>query len=82
MTAQKRIQKNLANWDRAARVVAGLALLLYWALSGNMGWWMPIVGTALLVNAAMGTCGLYALLGISTCPIKHPPKTSGTKADE
>jgi len=79
MTAPKRIQKNLANWDRALRVVAGLGLLLYWALSGDMGWWMPIAGTALLVNAAMGTCGLYALLGISTCPVKLTPKDDADK---
>ncbi len=76
MSPTKSVSKNLANWDRIARVVAGMGLLLYWALSGDMGWWMPILGTALLVNAAMGTCALYAMLGISTCPIKHhPPKT-------
>ena len=76
MAIRKSVPKNLANWDRIVRVVVGMGLLMYWALSGDMGWWMPILGTALLVNAAMGTCGLYALLGISTCPIKHhPPKT-------
>ena len=72
MDLKKPIPKNLASWDRALRVVLGVAMLGYWAGTGFSGFLWPILGVALLVNAAMGRCGAYALLGISTCPIKKP----------
>jgi hypothetical protein len=62
--------KNLAQWDRTLRGVAGFMLLGYWGAAGFPNFWMPIIGGALLANAAMGQCGLYRMLGISTCPVK------------
>jgi len=73
MAEKKHIPRNLATWDRAARVIIGAALLGAWAFYGFQGFLLPLLGVALLVNAAMGTCGLYAALGISTCPVKFPP---------
>ena len=73
MAEKKHIAKNLATWDRALRVAIAAALLGAWAFYGFHGFLLPILGAALLVNAAMGTCGLYAALGISTCPVKFPP---------
>ncbi|MEZ0262338.1 MAG: DUF2892 domain-containing protein [Alphaproteobacteria bacterium] len=70
MDTKKTIPHNLANWDRALRVVLGCAMLGYWAFTGFAGYLWPILGVALLVNAAMGRCGAYALFGFSTCPIK------------
>jgi len=70
----KLVKKNLATWDRALRVAIAIALFGYWALVQDFhGLLCPILGAALLVNAAMGTCGLYAALGISTCPVHLPP---------
>lgn len=66
----KPIEKNLATWDRAWRTVAGGGMLGYWAFTGFHGLLWPILGGALLANAALGRCGAYALLGISTCPVK------------
>jgi len=74
MFGKNPIPKNLATWDRALRVVLGGAMLGWWAYNGFAGFLWPILGVALLVNAAMGRCGAYALLGISSCPIKNPPK--------
>ena len=70
MVSKKTIPVNLAGWDRALRVVTGTAMLGYWAFTGLQGYLWPILGVALLVNAAMGRCGLYAVFGISTCPVK------------
>lgn len=68
----KPVPKNLATWDRALRVVLGVGMLGYWAANGFHGFLWPILGGALLANAALGRCGAYALLGISTCPVKKP----------
>jgi hypothetical protein len=73
MDVKKPLPKNLASWDRALRVVLGVALLGYWAATGFHGFLCPVLGVAMLVNAAMGTCGAYALFGFSTCPVKKPP---------
>jgi hypothetical protein len=70
MDTKKSIPRNLATWDRALRVVLGCAMLGYWAFTGFAGYLWPILGVALLANAAMGRCGAYALFGFSTCPIK------------
>ncbi|HYD16904.1 MAG TPA: DUF2892 domain-containing protein [Patescibacteria group bacterium] len=67
------LPKNLAPWDRALRVVLGAGMLGWWTYNGYQGVLWPILGVALLVNAAMGRCGAYALFGLSTCPIKKPP---------
>jgi len=69
MDTKKSIPRNLATWDRALRVVLGCAMLGYWGFGGFEGYLWPILGVALLANAAMGRCGAYALFGISTCPI-------------
>ncbi len=67
--------RNLATWDRVLRVVIAVALLGYWASVGFQGLLWPILAVALLVNAAMGSCGAYAVFGISTCPIQKPPSS-------
>lgn len=70
MDSKSPVPVNLAHWDRALRVVLGCAMLGYWAFTGFTGYLWPILGVALLVNAAMGRCGAYALFGFSTCPVK------------
>ena len=57
------MQCNLSQTDRGIRVVLGVGLIgtgLYFR-----SWW-GLLGVPLLINAAMGFCGLYRLLGIST----------------
>ncbi len=62
------MKKNVGKVDRIIRLVIGLALVvlaLYWGC-----WFTGIVGVAFLFSAAVGWCGLYKVLGISTCKIK------------
>ncbi len=54
---------NLSKTDRGIRVMLGVALLGVGIVFKS--WW-GLLGLPLLVNAAMGVCGLYRLLGIST----------------
>lgn len=59
---------NVGGFDRALRVVAGLALLGL-AATGVVGAW-GWIGIVPLATGAMGSCPLYSLLGFSTCPLK------------
>ena len=62
--------KNIGALDRALRVVIGLVLLAYAVPIGfpvtgwnGVGW----IGVIPLLTAAVGTCPLYSVIGISTC---------------
>ncbi|HUW37716.1 MAG TPA: DUF2892 domain-containing protein [Rhodocyclaceae bacterium] len=58
---------NVGSIDRSLRIVVGLALIA-WALFGGPVWaWIGVVP---LATGLFKFCPLYALLGVSTCPIK------------
>jgi len=60
-------QKNVGTTDRVIRVIIGLGLIGFaWS---SVLWWLAVIGAAVLVTGLVGWCGLYALLGISTCKI-------------
>lgn len=66
------LQANEGTIDRVIRVVIGSATLLagfFW-LAGTWQTVAYIVGAIALITGLIGFCGLYKLLGISTCPIK------------
>ena len=54
--------------ERGVRVVAGLALVGL-AFTGSIGAW-GYIGVVPILTGALGTCPLYTLLGVSTCPVK------------
>jgi hypothetical protein len=61
--------KNVGNFDRGARIVLGLALIAgYFANADGSYSWLYLVGGAIaLLTGAMGSCGLYSLIGMNTC---------------
>ena len=59
---------NVGGIDRGLRAVLGLALIAL-TLVGTIGVW-GWVGLVPLLTAALGTCPLYSMLGLSTCPMK------------
>jgi Protein of unknown function (DUF2892) len=63
---------NVGGIDRGLRVVLGIALLIFWYLSPDLGWrWLPLIlGLVALITGLVGTCPLYSILGINTCPMK------------
>jgi Protein of unknown function (DUF2892) len=61
------MQKNEGTLDRAARVVAGLALIGL-AATNVVGLW-GYIGIVPLLTGAVGMCPLYSLLRINTCPV-------------
>lgn len=60
--------KNVGNIDRVIRVLIGVALLAFALFSGHAYAWIGWIGVIPLLTAAVGTCPLYSLLGVSTCP--------------
>lgn len=59
--------KNVGGIDKTLRIVIG-ALLVVGALMGY-GVWMWI-GLVPLVTGLTGSCLLYKLVGVNTCPVK------------
>lgn len=60
---------NEANWDRIARVVLGIILLvlgLTGVAAGVLGIVLDILGVVLLVTGLVGFCPLYSLTKFST----------------
>jgi hypothetical protein len=58
--------KNEHKIERTLRVVVGLALLTIVFVGPKTLW--GLLGILPLVTGLVGTCPLYTLLGISTCP--------------
>ena len=61
------MKSNIGTIDKILRIVVGLALI-GWALAGGPMWaWIGVVP---LATGLLGSCPLYTLMGISTCPLK------------
>jgi len=62
---------NIGLVDRVARVVLGLVLIAFALgyLAPGTGYnWLGWIGIVPLLTAVVGTCPLYSVLGLSTCP--------------
>lgn len=68
MAAASFFAQNEGTVDRALRIVLGLGLLGV-ALTGRGAW--GFIGVLPLLTGALGSCPLYSILGISTCPVKR-----------
>jgi hypothetical protein len=64
---------NESTLDRVLRVVVGVALLVWFFFDSSVGFWhyAKLIGIVPLVTGAIGTCPIYAIFGISTCPMKR-----------
>jgi hypothetical protein len=57
------MKKNIGKTDRIIRLVIGLIII---AVGAYFSSWWGAVGLLPILTAALGWCGLYTLLGIST----------------
>ncbi|PHR22776.1 MAG: hypothetical protein COA37_10920 [Hoeflea sp.] len=65
------LKNNVGGLDRAARVIAGLVLLgLFFAYPEASWRYLALIGVIPLFTGLFGTCPLYSLFGLSTCPVK------------
>lgn len=64
---------NEGTFDRALRIIVGLALLVWFFADNGMGalHYAKLIGIVPLVTGLIGSCPLYSILGLSTCPIKR-----------
>lgn len=60
------MKTNIGNLDRVVRGVGGVALIGL-AAAGTIGVW-GYVGVIPLLTAVVGSCPLYTLIGVTTCP--------------
>ena len=67
------MKKNIGSADRIIRILlAALAAFLYFTnvVTGTLGIVILVVGGILLLTSLAGTCPLYRLVGLNTCPAK------------
>jgi len=62
------LAKNEGGWDRGFRIILGIVLLALVFVGPQTAWgWIGLVP---LLTGLVGSCPLYRLFGISTCPFK------------
>lgn len=59
---------NEGTLDRAARVIAGLAILSLTVVGPKS--LLGLIGVVPLVTGLVGVCPAYKLFGLNTCPMK------------
>lgn len=64
----KLLPSNEGNLDRGIRVVLGLGLLSLTVVGPHTLW--GLVGIVPLATGLLGSCPIYSMLGLSTCPVK------------
>ncbi len=62
------LPRNEGTLDRTMRVLLGLALLSIVFVGPKTLW--GLVGLVPLVTGLIGSCPLYTLLGLRTCPVE------------
>jgi hypothetical protein len=68
------MKQNVGGIDKVVRIIAGLALLSMLFLVEGSAKWFGLIGLVPLGTALVGSCPLYTLLGLSTCPAKGGPR--------
>jgi hypothetical protein len=64
-------KRNEGTIDRALRVIVGLALIAGYFMNGDGAYsWLYLIGIVPLVTGLIGSCPLYTILGLNTCPMK------------
>ena len=66
--ASKALPTNEHNIERAVRVLLGIGLLSLVFVGPKTLW--GLIGIIPLATGLIGSCPLYTVLGISTCPMK------------
>lgn len=60
------LARNESTLDRVIRIVAGLGLISLMFFGPRTPW--GALGFILLITGLVGTCPLYRVFGLSTCP--------------
>jgi len=61
------MKTNVGNVDRIVRLLLGVAIIAAGLYFQN---WLGVIGLVLIGTAFISFCPIYAIFGISTCPVK------------
>jgi len=67
------MKKNMGNADRIIRLlIAAVIVLLYYSgiVTGTLGIVLLILALVFVATSFLSFCPLYAMFGMSTCPVK------------
>ncbi len=67
------MKKNMSNTDRIIRVIIAALLVVLYATGTVTGTWgivALVVAGIFVLTSLVSFCPLYAIFGISTCPVK------------
>jgi hypothetical protein len=67
------MKTNVGNIDKLLRISMAIVFaVLYFTgtVTGTLGIVLLVLGGVFLLTALLGTCPIYSLVGISTCPVK------------
>jgi len=65
------LQRNVGTIDRAVRLTLAVALFsLFFFLDGPWAW-LGLIGLVPLLTGLAGSCPLYSLFGVRTCPLRE-----------
>ena len=68
------MKRNMSSADRVIRIVLALVFAgLYFGgiVTGTVGIILLVLGGVFLATATLNWCGIYALVGLSTCSVKE-----------
>ena len=63
------LSHNEGTADRALRIIVGLGVLSLYFIGPKTPW--ALLGLVPLLTGLVGSCPLYSLFGMSTCPVDH-----------
>lgn len=66
------MRKNVGGIDKLLRILVGLVLIAL-TLTGTIGVW-GWIGVVPLATGLFGSCPLYTLMGINSCPLSKSKK--------
>ncbi|MCB6177227.1 DUF2892 domain-containing protein [Rhodobacter sp. Har01] len=66
------LKNNVGGIDKILRIAVGLALIVWFFVDSGTGFWhyAKLIGVVPLLTGLLGTCPLYSIVGLSTCPMK------------
>ncbi len=67
------LKTNVGTIDKALRLAVGVALLVWFFMDQGTGFWhyAKLIGIVPILTALAGSCPLYTIFGVSTCPMKR-----------
>lgn len=71
------MKKNVGNIDKVVRVIIAIvagALYFTGTVTGVLGYIALAIGVIMLATAAMGSCPIYSIFGMSSCPLSSEGK--------